>query len=103
MPCRCEPVETPDQVAYRYQNEINKLEAILCAVLTQLELKHMKAHGNLCKFDEFIQEAEKSGQVNIRNFITKHKKDDEDRLIKELQSKFSEHELETIKRMYKGK
>ena len=98
MPCRCEPEETPAQVAYRYQNEINELEAILCAVLTQLELETPQDD-----FDEFIESAEKSGRVNIRSFINKHRKVDEERLKEELQSKFSEHELETIKRMYKGK
>ena len=98
MPCRCEPVETPEEVAYRYENQINELEAILCAVLTQLELETPQDD-----FDEFIESAEKSGRVNIKSFITKHRKVDEERLEEELQSKFSEHELETIKRMYKGK
>ena len=100
MPCRCEPKETVYTVTARYKDKVNKLEAMLCAILTELELHSVRNSGTLDDFNQFIKKTEESGQVNIRDFINKHKKEDEDRLQKELSSKFSKHELEQIKRMY---
>tara|TARA_R110001606_G_scaffold390098_1_gene556815 strand:+ start:876 stop:1199 length:324 start_codon:yes stop_codon:yes gene_type:complete len=67
-----------------------KLEAGLCALLTELEKKGIA--------DEVITQASKSGLINLTDFWLAHSKEDETRLSVELH-KFSEHEQNILKRL----
>ena len=67
-----------------------KLEAGLCAVITELEKRKIA--------DEIISQASKSGLINLMDFWLHHSKEDETRLSRELH-RFSEHEQDVLKRL----
>ena len=64
------------------------LEAILCAVFTELEKRE------IC--EEIIDDATENGEVSMFGFWEQHKQKDKDRLQKEL-DKFSQHEKQILK------
>lgn len=68
----------------------NKLEAGLCAIITELEKKGIA--------NEVISQASKSGLIDLMGFWEQHSKEDETRLAKELH-KFSEHEQDVLKKL----
>lgn len=72
------------------ERENKKIEAMLCAVITELEKDGLA--------NEVISQASKSGVINIMDFWERHSKEDETRLAKELH-KYSEHEQEVIKKL----
>jgi hypothetical protein len=76
------------------KKENNFLEAALCAILTELE--------NRKAYKPVVNAASKNGVIDIDSFWEKHKNKDEDRLQFEL-SKFSEHEIEILKKLLNKK
>jgi len=92
MPCRdhydSESVRTVYEDNPEHLKKAKEMEAALCAVFTELEKK-----GAL---EEVINRAESNGQIDLMKFWKKHKKEDEQRLTKDLK-KYSQHELDMIK------
>ena len=85
-------VDNPEQ-----QKKINELidqikwhEAALCAIITELE--------KLGIADKVIAQASKSGLIDLVGFYAAHSKEDEARLLKEL-DKFSEHEQDVLRKL----
>jgi hypothetical protein len=72
--------------------EINKLEAGLCAIITELEKRKIA--------NEIISQASRSGLIDLMSFWERHSKQDETRLYKKFHS-FSEHEQSIIRKMVK--
>lgn len=68
----------------------SKLEAALCAVITELEKKGIA--------DEIFSAASINGGIDLMIFWMHHSKEDESRLAAELH-KFSEHEQRVLKRL----
>jgi len=101
MPCRDGRDDYPNtRIETIYQDnpehlkKIKELEAALCAVFTELERDE--------NLENIINRAEKNGHINLIDFWKKHKKEDEERLKKDLR-KYSEHELNVIRNILNGK
>lgn len=71
-------------------NENRKLEAGLCALITELE--------KIGLTKTILPKASRSGLIDLVGFWSEHSKEDEMRLVKELH-KFSEHEQEILKKL----
>lgn len=69
-----------------------KLEASLCAIITELENKGIVY--------DVISQASKSGLIDLMKFWSEHSKEDEARIAYRLHQ-FSEHEQEIIKKILK--
>ena len=83
----------PEPYNYKIKNlkeEVSRLEAGLCAIITELEKKGIA--------NEVISQASKNGLINLMEFWEKHSKEDESRLSKKFHS-FSEHEQDLIRKM----
>ena len=85
--------------AYEHQvnflkDSVKHFEAALCALITELEKEGIA--------ERLISQASKSGMIDLKGFWDKHKKKDENRLLKEL-DKFSEHEKEILKKLLNSK
>jgi len=83
----------PEPYNYKIKNlkeEVSRLEAGLCAIITELEKKGIA--------NEVISQASKNGLINLMEFWEKHSKEDESRLAKKFHS-FSEHEQDLIRKM----
>ena len=79
-------------------NRINELEAMLCAIFNELEVRNIA--------NEVIGDAEKNGKVNISDFWKEHQKEDKERLAKKLVnflSEFSDHEQKVLVELMKIK
>jgi hypothetical protein len=76
----------------KYKDKVKKLEASLCALITELENRGIA--------NEVISKASKSGLIDLMDFWEKHSKEDEARLAKKFHT-FSEHEQEVIRKMIK--
>ena len=82
----------PEPYNYKISNltdQVAKLEAGLCAIITELEKKGIA--------NEVISQASKSGVINLMDFWKKHSKEDEARLANKFHQ-FSEHEQEVIRK-----
>lgn len=94
MPCydaeECNEKQIKTNRIIQLNDRINKLEAGLCAIITELEKRNIA--------DEILSQASKSGLINLMDFWLHHSKEDETRLSRELH-KFSEHEQEVLKRL----
>ena len=101
MPCRSYDDASPEELArsennslrienVRLKSENQELEAALCAVFTELEKDNV--------LDDMIAVASKNGDIDLAGIWKKHKKDDLDRLKKDLE-KYSHHELDMIRLM----
>jgi hypothetical protein len=86
--------ETVYQDNPEHLKKAKEMEAALCAVFTELE-----RDGNL---GDVIKRAETNGEIDLVKFWNKHKKEDENRLRKDLE-KFSEHERAIIKDILNNK
>lgn len=73
--------------------ELNLTSGILCAVLNEAE----RALGD--KFDRFIQQAQMSGKVEIKDWMDKHRAQDKNRIKAQIESSMSEDEIDTLKRL----
>ena len=99
MPCK-DYYDEPGRTITEYVDnpehlkKAREMEAALCAVFTELE-----KDGTL---DDVISRAENNGEIDLAKFWDKHKKEDEERLIKDLE-KFSEHERAIIKDILNNK
>ena len=71
------------------EEEVNKLEAMLCAIVNELRYRDDD--------DIVIRIAERKGNVSIRPWIKKHSECDDERLMKSLVDQFSTQELHKIK------
>lgn len=87
MPCYTEPEPSREP---QLRNELKRLEAGLCAIITELEKRGIA--------NEVISQASKSGLIDLMSFWEQHKKEDEVRLANELH-KFSEHEQEILRKL----
>ena len=74
-----------------FYKEKKYLVGALCAIITELEKKGIA--------NDIISQASKSGLVDIMSFWLEHKNEDEVRIAKEIHEKFSEHELEIVKKL----
>jgi predicted aldo/keto reductase-like oxidoreductase len=83
-----------DDVIVRLTEENKNLEAILCALTTE-----MHESLDLDVYNDLIGRASENGVVDIDDWIQTHKKADEERIKKALQSEYSAHELKLIKEM----
>ena len=80
-----------DKIELKKIKEYNEyLEAILCAVFTELEKRKID--------QEIFDDATKNGEVSMFGFWENHKQKDRERLQKEL-DKFSRHEQEILKEL----
>lgn len=80
-----------DKIELKKIKEHNEyLEAILCAVFTELEKREID--------QEIFDDATKNGEVSMFGFWENHKQKDRERLQKEL-DKFSEHEKQILKEL----
>ena len=83
--------ELSNNIEIQKLKEKNKfLEAGLCALITELE--------KLDFFNEFMTKASENGKIDLFNFWDNHKKQDENRLRRELQ-RFSKHEIDVLKKL----
>ena len=73
----------------------NKLEASLCALITELEKRDIA--------NEVIAQASRSGLIDLMSFWKEHKQEDETKLANKLHTMFSEHEQELIKKILNKK
>ena len=73
-------------------NTNSKLEASLCALITELEKRGLAT--------EILPQASRSGLIDLMSFWKEHSKEDEARLSN-LFHKFSEHEQDMIKKLIK--
>jgi hypothetical protein len=92
---RTEYINGVDPSPYEYlirnlNSQIQRLEASLCALITEIEKEEIS--------HKVITQASKSGLIDLVDFWSKHSKQDEVRLSKELH-KFSEHEQAVLKRL----
>jgi len=79
----------------KLRNKITKLEAGLCAIITELEKKGIA--------QVILAIASRRGKIDLDEFWKNHSKEDKTRLRKQFK-KFSEHEQEVIKELIrKGK
>lgn len=74
----------------KLKNDNRKMEAGLCAILTELEKRGIA--------NEVISQASKSGLIDLMTFWEKHSKEDEARLAKKFHE-FSEHEQAQLKKL----
>lgn len=96
MPCtdgrdsglRIEYRDNPEQ-----SNKIKYLTACLCAIFNELDKRGITT--------DVIQTASKDGGVNINDFWITHLQEDKDRILKQLRSTFTKHEMDLIKVMFK--
>lgn len=72
------------------QRRSKKLEASLCAIISELEKKGIAG--------EVLRKASRGGQINLTRFWSEHQKKDEARLQQEFR-KFSGHEQTLLKKM----
>lgn len=82
-----------DKLILNQQNQTSQiqwLEGALCAIITELNVRGIS--------DEIINDASTNGAIDLHKFWNIHKKEDEDRLKKEL-DKMSKHERQVIKRL----
>ncbi len=90
-------------------------EAMLCAILKQLETNYISKDGKMCYFIfnlagfcEFLNSAEQNGELkpsdypNIKSFFKKHVSNDKEKLAKKLKETFSAHERQMISEMVEG-
>lgn len=82
-----------DKIELKKLKEENKyLEAIICAVFTELEKRGID--------QEILDDATENGEVSMYGFWEAHKQKDRERLEKELY-KFSRHEKQILKELLK--
>ena len=81
------------QESVRLSRELNLVNGILCAVMNEAE----RALGE--KFDRFIQQASKSGEVDVKAWADKHRAMDLQRIKDQIQSTMSEDEINTLKKL----
>ena len=87
MPCTTSNFDNVGPNYNQSNDRINELEAMLCALLSELE--------NMGLSDQVMRDAEINGKVDVRTFWEGHKELDVHRLTNELSlflSRFSEHE-----------
>jgi hypothetical protein len=101
MPCRDAYDDLPTPGQYRdnpeHLDKINKLEAMMCALMNTITLSYPHM------MDEIINEAENSGEVDIRDWFKQHYHEDIQRLEKKLKKNFSLHEQKMLKRILNNK
>jgi hypothetical protein len=73
----------------------NKLEASLCALITELEKRDIA--------NDVISQASRSGLIDLMKFWQDHRQEDEARLANRIHRMFSEHEQEVIKNLLNKK
>lgn len=82
----------------RLIHENNRLEGMLCAVLSELE----KDLGSL-ELQDFLMESTNEAKCSdLNEFWIEHRQQDLKRLEKEMESKFSKQEIEFIKNAIKN-
>ena len=107
MPCRSCGAESRDPFTgssineSRLTNEINRLEdrnneleAALCAILTEVF-----SWVGESSYKQILDNASINGEINLKEWVDKHKAEDKERLTKEIKSSYSKHELDLIKQM----
>ena len=78
------------QKIIQLQDEVKRLEAGLCAIISELERSGIA--------NQIISQASKSGLINLMDFWLAHSNEDETRLARALHH-FSEHEQIILKKL----
>ena len=78
------------QEIIKLTDKVNRLEAGLCAIISELERKGIA--------NEIISQASKSGLINLMDFWEAHSKEDETKIARALHH-FSEHEQIVMKKL----
>ena len=92
MPCSDPYADA--QAANDLAKENRKLEAVICAIFTEL-IRASEDGVLMVELDELMKNAQANGQVDIRRFWAKHRQNDFNRMRKEL-NRYSSHELDII-------
>ncbi len=102
------PKLTDEQIKNGSDEKLAGREAMLCAILKQLEINYMHSDGDLVNFYDFIKSAEKNSDLelangaNIESFYRAHFRRDKERLAQKLKEMFSSHERQMISEMVEG-
>ena len=92
---KCKRLRNSVEVLKNEKERNNKLEASLCALITELEKRDIA--------NDVISQASRSGLIDLMGFWKEHKQEDETKLALKLHNMFSEHEQEVIKKLLNEK